>query len=152
MKRRGWDWFPIGIFLSMSVVVAVNAGFIWSALASFPGEANEHSFDTGNDYNRVLDEAARQAALGWQMAASIESGHVVVRLTDRQGALLPNLDLHAEAQHPLGPAQLTRIDFSLSGDHYVATSALPSTGQWDIAVAAAVSGASYHATRRVIIQ
>jgi nitrogen fixation protein FixH len=45
----------------MGVVVAVNAGMIFAALASFPGKAGSDSFDLSNQYDAVLDHAQRAA-------------------------------------------------------------------------------------------
>ena len=55
----------------MGVVVAVNVGMIYAALASFPGNAGEEGFGLSK-YNAVLDHVEREAELGWTMLARAE--------------------------------------------------------------------------------
>ncbi|HLY54580.1 MAG TPA: FixH family protein, partial [Stellaceae bacterium] len=98
-----WRFFPLAVALALAGVVAVDAGFIWSALASFPGAVDEHAFDTGNSYNRVLDEAAREAALGWHVEVAADGRSVAVTLSDADGKALPGVSVHAVAAHPVGP-------------------------------------------------
>ena len=45
---------------------AVNGAMIWIALSSWTGLATNQPYDKGLTYNRNLEAAARQAALGWQ--------------------------------------------------------------------------------------
>jgi nitrogen fixation protein FixH len=149
--RSLWRFFPVGVILWLLFVVAVNAGMAWSALHSFPGIVEDHAFDRSNDYNAVLDTAAKQAALGWQLQVSVEQGRVVVTLDDRRGASVAGLMLTAVATHPLGPAETTRLDFAFDGRHHVATAPLPSTGPWDVAITGLGQEIQYRAARRVIV-
>ena len=64
-SRSAWRFFPWAIIGGMLLVIAVNAGMAWSALHTFPGTAVEDAFDHSNDYDKVLNAAAREAALGW---------------------------------------------------------------------------------------
>ena len=54
--RRGWAR------LSWSLV---NAGMVYAALHSFPGEAGDEGFALSNHYDAVLEREQREAALGW---------------------------------------------------------------------------------------
>ena len=48
------------------VVIAVNGALTWFAVHSDPGLVTEHAFEAGKAYNRVIDAAATQDALGWK--------------------------------------------------------------------------------------
>ena len=67
--RSVWRFFPWLVVAAMGVVVAVNAGMIYSALHTFPGKTGNDGFDLSNHYDAVLDQAQRAAALGWTMLA-----------------------------------------------------------------------------------
>ena len=49
---------------------------IWIALSSWTGLATNQAYDRGLTYNRNLDAAARQAALGWRPALAARLGAI----------------------------------------------------------------------------
>jgi nitrogen fixation protein FixH len=55
-------WIFLGF---LAFLLAVNGLMIWIALASWTGLAANQPYEHGLEYNRNLDAAARQAALGW---------------------------------------------------------------------------------------
>jgi len=62
--RSAWRYFPLAVVAAMAVVIAVNFGMAWSAIRTFPGAAVRDTFDHSNDYDKVLNAAAQQAAHG----------------------------------------------------------------------------------------
>lgn len=152
MQKSAWRFFPLAIVAFLLTVVAVDAGMIFTAVHSFPGAADDHAFDTGNKYNEILENVARQAKLGWQLDVKVVSNDIEVTLTDQNGALLSGAAVEAIATHPVGPAQPTSFAFSPQGARYVAKSALPAPGQWDLGLTASVGDIKYRATRRVVVQ
>ncbi|HVJ55332.1 MAG TPA: FixH family protein [Aliidongia sp.] len=151
-SESNWRFFPAAVAAGLLTVAAVNAGMIWSALASFPGAVDDHAFETGNRYNAVLDAAARQAALGWHLDLSVRERGLEAALAGPDGKPLPGLELHAIASRPVGPAETTNLDFAWQGDRYVATVPLPAPGRWVIEATADSGDVSYRATRRVLVQ
>jgi nitrogen fixation protein FixH len=151
MQKTAWRFFPLAIMAFLVTVVIVDGGMIWSAVQSFPGAADDHAFDTGNKYNEILENAARQAALGWQLKVNVVSRDIEVTLTDQNGNVLPAA-VEAVATHPVGPASPTSLGFTSDGVKYVSTSSLPSPGQWDLGLTAVVGDVQYRATRRIIVQ
>jgi nitrogen fixation protein FixH len=152
MQKSAWRFFPLAILVFLLTVVAVDGGMIFAAVNSFPGAADDHAFDTGNKYNEILENAARQAKLGWQLNVKVVSNDIEVTLTDQNGEALPAASVEAIATHPVGPAQPTRFAFAPEGARYVAKSALPTPGQWDLGLTASVGEIKYRATRRVVVQ
>lgn len=61
-----YRWIPWAIAGALGVVVAVNGALAYFAVTSSTGLVSEHPFTDGNTYNRVLDAAAAQDALGWR--------------------------------------------------------------------------------------
>jgi nitrogen fixation protein FixH len=149
-QSTSWRWFPWAIAAGLLVVIAVNAGLVTLAHRTFPGAVEDHAFDTGNRYNAVLDEAARQAAAGFTIEI-VPAGRVVaITLADSAGHPAEAV-LTGTARHPVGPDEPTGLNFEGSAGHYTATSALPGAGQWDVALRFTIGGAEYSTTRRIVV-
>ncbi|EJU14219.1 hypothetical protein LH128_04711 [Sphingomonas sp. LH128] len=72
------------------VVLAVNVTMATLASTTFGGIVVENSYVASQDFNRWLDEAAKERALGWRLAARRGAeGRVVVDLTPRRPGLDP---------------------------------------------------------------
>ena len=153
--RSAWRYYPHAVILGMAVVVAVNAGMIYVALHSFPGAAgSDEGFALSNHYDTVLAHAQREAALGWTVAAQTDdSGRPVVALADRDGAPLHGATVAAIAERPLGVPQTRALAFrEAAAGHYVADTALPMQGQWELTLTASSDGQAMAVTRRVIVR
>jgi nitrogen fixation protein FixH len=137
----------------MGIVFAVNGYMIYDAYSTFPGVAGRDGFDLSNEYKQVLATAQQQAALGWQIEAGVTGEHFPwLRLTDRTGEPLTATEINAQAERPVGPANLTALAFRLIGDgQYQADTSLYS-GQWDIMLTLRADGREYRATRRVVVK
>jgi nitrogen fixation protein FixH len=148
-----WRWFPWLVAVALGVVVAVNAGMIYAALASFPGKAGNDGFDLSNQYDAVLDHARRTAELGWTMAARADgTGRPEVTLADRQGSPLTGASVAASAARPLGAPQTQPLAFhETEAGRYVADAALTLPGQWELTLSAAADGHTVAVTRRIIV-
>ena len=153
-RSSPWRWFPWALAVAMGVVVAVNMGMVYAALHSFPGKAGDNEFELSNRYDRVLEQVQREAALGWTVQAQPDAaGRPVVTLTDRNGAPLSGARLAGTAERPLGTAEARRLAFheSVAG-HYVADTALPLAGQWDLLLSASAQGHDIATTRRIVVR
>ena len=146
-----WRWFPAAMLGSIAVVFVVNGAMIYAAVSTFPGQAGEDGFDLSNAYARVQDGAARQAALGWQLALEPDDGrHVVARVTGGDGAPLPGAGVAVRAERPVGPAAATVLLFGGDGDRLVSLETLPA-GRWTVQVTIAAGGQTLTTTRRLTI-
>ena len=58
-----YRWIPWAIVACFAVVFAVNGGFVYFALSSWPGLTVDHAYSDGLAYNTVIDEAAKEAKL-----------------------------------------------------------------------------------------
>jgi nitrogen fixation protein FixH len=152
--RSPWRFFPLAMAGALVLVMAVNAGMVWSALNTFPGAAQNDGFDESNAYNHILAAVERQNALGWQVAAdTLSNGRAVLHLKDRNGQPLTGAKIEANAIRPIGPVHATRLQFLPTEDgSYLADMALPLRGQWDLMVHAVRAGQEYRVTRRVLVK
>jgi nitrogen fixation protein FixH len=153
-QQSAWRLFPWMVGAAMGVVVAVNAGMIYAALASFPGKAGTEGFDLSNHYNAVLDQAWHDTELGWTILARADGiGRPEVNLTDSKGSPLSGASVAASAERPLGARQVRRLTFRETAvGRYVADVALTPLGQWDLALSASAGGHAMVATRRIIVR
>jgi nitrogen fixation protein FixH len=110
-----------------SVVIAVNFTMASLASSTFGGIVVENSYVASQHFNRWLEEAREEQALGWKVTVTRrDDGRVVARL-----AGVPRFaTVTAEARHPLGrkPDMALRFDEDASGA-YVSRTALPE-GRW----------------------
>ena len=151
--RSIWRFFPLAVVAGLGLVVVVNAGLIYAALRTFPGQAGKEDFALSNHYDAVLDREQREAALGWSVVAVTDAaGRPEVTLTDRNGAPLNGASVAASAERPLGAPEEQALAFrEATPGHYVASAALPAPGQWELTLSASYGGHDIAATRRVIV-
>ena len=86
-RRSRWiPWVFVG---GMVLVLAVNVGLVVSALSTFTGVTTGRAYDKGRAYNHVLEEAARQDALGWHPTVVVEARTLRLAVLDRAGQPVP---------------------------------------------------------------
>jgi nitrogen fixation protein FixH len=148
-----WRFFPLAVAAGLGVVIAVNAGMVYTALHSFPGQAGAEDFALSNHYDAVLDREQAEAALGWTLVARTDdAGRPEVALTDRDGASLRGASVAATAERPLGAPEQRALAFhEVAAGRYVADAVLPMPGQWELTLSASQLGHDMAATRRVIV-
>ncbi|MBO6784577.1 MAG: FixH family protein [Alphaproteobacteria bacterium] len=125
----------IGFF---AVIFAVNGVFIWFASDSWSGLSAENSYRRGVDFNRTLERAERQSALGWKVAATFEAetalrGRLIVAAEGPGGQPIEQRDVTAAFVRPVAEG----LDFTVPlkaqpGGVYLAEVDLPVPGQWDV--------------------
>ena len=74
-RGRWIPWVFVGMML---LVFVVNGALIVSAVSTFTGTTTGQSYDRGRAYNHVIEEARRQAALGWTPRVDLASGRLSV--------------------------------------------------------------------------
>jgi nitrogen fixation protein FixH len=152
-SAAGWRQFPRYMMLAMLFVVAVNARFIYVAIATFPGAASNDDFDTSNRYNSVLAGVAAQNALGWTEQARADGSTATIDLTGPDHQALVGATVTATAERPIGTDAPLDVSFrEAAPGHYVGMPALPGSGQWDLQLRVAADGHQVRVTRRVIVK
>jgi len=153
LPRSPWDWFPWAIWISLLVVIVINAGMIWAALSTFPGSAGVDGFDASNNYNQVLAAEARAQALGWHIALRLRDGaRPVLDLTGAHGRAVADATVSAEAERPVGPPDRRVLVWrEMAPGRFVATAALP-RGVWDMRLILRAGGHAVTARRTLIAE
>jgi nitrogen fixation protein FixH len=125
-----------------AVVIAVNVFMARMAISTFGGIVVENSYVASQDYNKWLDEAAREKALGWKAAISRGAqGKAVFDLADAQGRPLVGAKVSVNAVHPLGrvPDHALTVG-EISPGHYEAAL---EPGRWRLRVTVTAQGHSW---------
>lgn len=129
----------IGCVLFFAGVIAANGWMAYQAITTFDGVEREDAYRKGRDYNSVIEEAQRQAELGWQIAVVAEVSGIEPQVTlnvdvrNRGGDALNNLDINAVLWRPVDDGQDLHIPLRAVGaGQYQGTADLPAHGQWDV--------------------
>lgn len=113
------------------VVIAVNVAMARLAISTFGGEVVENSYVASQDFNRWLDEAAKEKALGWSAKAErLRDGRVAITLS---GVDPVSSEVDADARHPLGRLPDQNLAFTAKGSRFVSQQALPE-GRWRLRI------------------
>jgi len=155
--------YPWIFVAAMGLVVLVNAGMIWFAVASFSGLATEDPYDKGLAYNRTLAAAEAQAALGWQVdveaaagpaatgpAGAAPSVTLAAAFRDRAGRVLDGLAVRAFLVRPTSAGHDRAVALAAAGEgRYRTTAALPLRGEWLLTVVATKDKQTWQGTRHI---
>lgn len=115
------------------VIIIVNGIFVWKATTTWRGLDTADAYVKGLAYNEVLERAAAQKALGWQVAVSVDGDRPVLRLADSTGAPLGGLSVTALARRPVDEHDDRALLMVHQGDGvYRADQSLAARGQWDL--------------------
>lgn len=132
-RFTGWHMAAI-LVAFFGVVIAVNVVMARLALSTFSGVVVENSYVASQNYNRWLDEAAKERALGWKVAVERRGdGRVAVRIIGSSEVPLPaGAVLSGEAWHPLGKLADRVLSFRPAGEgQWVTFDPLPA-GRWNL--------------------
>ena len=138
MARTFTGWHMATILVAFfGVIIAVNVVNARYASATFGGEVVENSYVASQEYNRWLDEAKAEQALGWSEVTTWRpDGRVVVAL---KGAPADAV-VKAMARHPLGTLPDRGLTFDrLANGQLLSRQALPE-GRWDLRLTVAADG------------
>jgi len=150
-RKSLWiPWTFVGFF---GVVTAVNAVMIWFAITTFTGLDREEPYLRGVDYNAVLEEERRQAALGWTAAVAADADRLAVEVADSLEQPLAGALVHAELTRPVNAALDFEAELAPAGDgRYAAAIDWPAPGRWDVLVTVERDGHVFQHHRRLVVR
>ncbi|MBV1691946.1 FixH family protein [Novosphingobium sp. G106] len=115
-----------------SVVIAVNVFMAREAISTFSGVVVENSYVASQHFNRWLDEARAERALGWKAAISRRSDDRVELALS--GMAAAPAAVFAVARHPLGRAPDVALRFLPGGGgRWLSVQPLP-PGRWRLRI------------------
>jgi nitrogen fixation protein FixH len=134
-QRGSWiPWLFVGFFLA---IIAVNGTMVWLALESWTGLASNQAYDQGLAYNRNLEAARRQEALGWRpklhahVGADL-AGVADLALADALGQPLAGATVTMRLERPTDEGADLAVTMIRAGPGvYRGEFALPLAGAWN---------------------
>jgi nitrogen fixation protein FixH len=128
MARKFTGYHMAAIMVAFfGVIIAVNLTMARYATSTFGGIVVENSYVASQEFNRWLDEAKKQEALGWDAITAWRPDN---RLAVRLSGVPDGASVSASARHPLGRQPDHDLAFEPTGDNrFLSTSALPD-GRW----------------------
>jgi nitrogen fixation protein FixH len=148
-------WIPWAFVAFFGVVLLANGIMLTLALVTFPGLETEGAYQRGLAYNRNLDAAQAQTALGWKVnfrfsQDAARHGVVTVDLRDRHGSFLQDAAIQARFVRPThaGHDLVVEVPHQYGG-RYVTEVGLPLPGQWEVRITASAEGETYRLTERI---
>lgn len=138
-SSSGWwvFWTIVGFF---GLVIAVNAVFMWLAVGTHSGTAEDAAYEAGLSYNERLAAAEEEAALGWTLEIDARrdaagQGEVVIKVADASGAPLAGAEVEGRLVRPVAKGHDLSLDFTdLGGGRYRATPRIALPGQWELRI------------------
>ncbi|MGE0253074.1 MAG: FixH family protein [Alphaproteobacteria bacterium] len=133
------------------VVVAVNGVFAWLALDTHPGLDDADAYRNGLAYNRTLDHAARQQALGWRIAIDVVGTTLTVSAAGADGRPLSGLAAEATLRRPVqANSDLAIVLLEVSAGRFAGVLDGVDEGQWIVdLVLHPATGEPFRLERRV---
>lgn len=155
-RSGGWiPWLFIGFF---GLVLSANTVMIWLALSTWTGLETEDAYQKGLAYNRGLEAARVQAALGWR--ADLEVGQrgggratLALDLKDRTGNFIRAAEVRARFIRPTHQGHDVQTELIHQPDGiWRGEVTLGLAGVWDVEIGVVSRRGSYRLERRVFIQ
>lgn len=135
----------VGFF---AVVVGVNLLMARFASSTFGGVVVDNSYVASQHFNRWLDAAEQQQALGWKAETSRRADNrVVIALI---GAPAAGVAVAAVARHPVGRAPDQTLSFARAADgSFVSTTTL-APGRWRLRIQAAAGQQGWRSEQDIL--
>ncbi len=140
-ERQFTGKHALAVFVAaFGVIITVNLVLAYNAVKTFPGLEVKNSYVASQEFNERLKE---QKALGWEIAAELTGGLLVLRITDQTGSPVEVAELQAIVGRATHVKEDFSPDFTFDGIAYAAPAAL-GKGNWNIRlVAKAKDGAEF---------
>lgn len=138
MQRTFTGWHMAGILVAFfGVVIVVNLVNARYASSTFGGVVVENSYVASQEFNRWLDQAKEQEALGWEQVTTWRpDGRLVVAVK----GVPADAALKGVARHPLGRMPDRNLGFEAIGnDRFLSREVLPE-GRWDVRLTLTATG------------
>ena len=157
-RFANYRWIPWVFVAALAFVFAVNGGLIYFASVSWPGLTTDHAYNEGLEYNRVIDESAIEAKLGWKVDVTFaprtaaHGGALVIVAHDAAGVALDNIAWRGELVRPVGEEAALPVKFVSQGDgRYTVAIDPPRAGQWNLYLTAKRGETQWHGGQRFVV-
>lgn len=149
LKFTGWHMTGI-LVAFFGVVVSVNVFMARAAISTFGGTVVDNSYVASQKYNHWLDKAEAQKAMGWTVAATLDSTRRVSVNASGRDRPLAGATIEALVRHPLGRVPETTLTFTRTDDsHWTSEKPLPA-GRWIVHLTVRRAGEEYRKVEELL--
>ncbi len=152
-------WRTLGIAVAcFSVIFAVNGFMAYSAISTFTGETEPSPYEHGLAYEKDIEAAKAQAALGWSVSGHVardDSGAAAIEVSmlDAAGAPVRGLAVMARLELPENVKFDTNAPLAETAPGVYAGKVAAKPGQWDFQIEAKQGGARvFRSENRIALQ
>lgn len=143
-------WYFLAFFICL---LLVDGGMVMLAISTQTGMVTDHPYEKGLAYNKVIQAATTQEALGWKgdiafTQKGIGKGLVIVKIRDASGNAVVLENMKANIVRPTQAG----MDFTIPLHNGIAEIVFPRKGLWEIRIYATKGHQAYQQSTRVIVE
>lgn len=154
-ESRWIPWLFVGMF---TIIISVNAVMVTVGFTTWTGLSTKSHYREGLAYNRALEAARSQEALGWQLdlkarATAPMTLSLELSAKDAQGLAFQQAEVTAFLTRPTHEgADLAVLLEPVAEGRFAAVAELPLAGQWDVKLLVQAEGHSHQSFQRVFVK
>lgn len=146
LRGKYIPWMIVAFFAAFILLLS---SFVWIAFAHQPDEVTSNPYEKGLAYNRTLEQAEAQAALGWKMDVAVADGTLRVTLADAESQPLPDATVSMWLLRPSSKAMDRQVTLAeTAGGIYEAVITPLAKGRWDVHVTVEKNGQQFQTAKR----
>jgi len=156
-RNPNW-WIPWSFVGFFAVMFVANGTMLYYAVTTFTGVETNNAYRRGLQYNKKLEAAAVQRALGWTAALEVEqrpplAARITLDLSDRDARALNGADVAVTFVRPTHEgSDFTSTLTALGSGRYRLDASFPLPGQWDVRLDIDHPHGSYAMKERIFVR
>ena len=148
LSNRIIPWYFVAFFLFIAIVDGI---FVYVAISTHTGVVTEKSYETGLEYNSILEQARTQPKINDSL--TVTEGLLEWRLVDKQNVPITNAKASARFIRPTQAG----YDFEIHLEHmengiYKGAPAFPLKGVWTANLKSSWDSKQYMTSKTIIIK
>lgn len=146
-------FIPWYFVLFFAVQAVIFTGFAHIAFSTFTGLVTEDAYDKGITYNKTIEKAKEQAALGFTSTIAYKDGRFVFTLTDGHGKpVTGESEITLMLFRPVHAGDDVTMALKPENGAWVAKMTPPEPGLWDVRIHAVAPKWHYQTSKRMVLE
>lgn len=142
-------WCIVAFFVAQALLFA---WFTYVAKTTYTGLVTEQAYEKGLAYNRTIEKADAQAALGLNSRIEYSNGQVVFSLRDRDERPVSGAKVTGVFFRPVHDGMDVSFEMKEDSEAYRAAISPPEKGLWEVRLRAVTVQGEYQASQRIVVE